>query len=469
MIVKSFVNSPMSIFKSEAVQFFTRFITKGHERSVRAKKNIFSSLLIKGFSILISFVLLPITLSYVDASEYGIWLTLSSIVGWFVFFDVGLTHGLRNKFAEAKARGNHELAQIFVSTTFAILGIIFLSIWALFLVANNFLDWSKILKVSSSMQSEVSTLALIVFTYFCLSFVLRIITTVMLADQRPAGSSLINLIGQIISLAIIFILVKTTEGSLVKLGLALCVSPLVVMIFANMFLFNGIYKRYKPSFSKIQFSHAKELFSLGAVFFVIQMAVIIQFETANIIIARNFGTADVTSYNVVHKYFGMLNMVFAIFLTPFWSASTEAFQKADFQWIRNGIRRYNQLNILLVVVGFIMLIFSNFVYRVWLGEGTVEIPFMLSLFGFLFFNTSMFGGKYVSFLNGISALRIQFIACLISPFLFIALVLLLIKVLNMGVYALYIAGIAANFNTFILAPIQTNQVLNKGKRGIWIR
>jgi len=459
----------MSFLKSESIQYFTRFISKGHERSVRAKKQIFSSLIIKGLSILTSLLLLPITLSYVDASEYGVWLTLSSIVSWFVFFDVGLTQGLRNKLAEAKARGDDDLAQILVSTTFAVLGLIFLGIWIVSLIANNFLDWSKILKVSTSMQSEVSTLAIIVFTYFCLSFVLRIITTVMLADQRPAGSSLINLIGQLISLAIIFVLVKTTEGSIVKLGLALCISPLIVMVIANLFLFNGLYRRYKPSLSKVKFSHAKELFNLGVVFFVLQMAVIIQFETANIIIARNFGTEDVTSYNVVHKYFGMLNMVFAIFLTPFWSASTEAFQKADYQWIKNGIRRYNQLNVLMVVIGCIMLAVSSFVYRIWLGEGTVDISFTLSLYGFLFFNTSMYGGKYVSFLNGISALRIQFIACLISPFLFIVLVLFLIKVLNMGVHALFIAGIAANFNTFILAPIQTNQVLNKGKRGIWVR
>lgn len=459
----------MKFLNSEPIQFFMKFITKGHERSVRAKKNIFSSLIIKGFSILTSFLLLPVTLTYVDASEYGVWLTLSSIVGWFVFFDVGLTHGLRNKFAEAKARGNDDLAQIFVSTTFAILGIIFLGIWIIFLGVNSFLDWSKILNVSNNIRPEVTTLAIIVFTYFCISFVLRIITTVMLADQKPAGSSFINLLGQVISLGIIFVLVKTTEGSIVNLGLALCLSPLIILILANLFLFNGIYKRYRPAYSKVQFKYARELFSLGAVFFVIEIAVIIQFQTANIIIARNFGTADVTSYHVVHKYFGMINMVFAIFLSPFWSASTEAYQKSDFQWIKNGLRRYNQLYILLVAVGCIMLIFSNFVYRIWLGEGTVEIPFKLSLFGFLFFITSMFGAKYVSFLNGISALRIQFIACLFSPFLYILLVIFLIKGLNMGVHALFIAAIAANFNTFILAPIQTDKVLNKGKKGIWIK
>jgi hypothetical protein len=165
----------------------------------------------------------------------------------------------------------------------------------------------------------------------------------------------------------------------------------------------------------------------------------------------------------------MLNMVFMIFLTPFWSASTEAYQKNDFQWIRNGIKRYNQLNVMMILVGGLMLIFSGSIYRIWLGEGKVDIAFTLSLFGFIFFNTSMFGGKYVSFLNGISALRIQFIACIISPFLYILLVIVLIRYFKIGVHALYIAAIITNYNTFLLAPIQTHQILNKGKKGIWIK
>ena len=38
---------------------------------------------------------------------YG--LTLSSIIGWFAFFDIGFGNGLRNKFAEAIAKGDHQL------------------------------------------------------------------------------------------------------------------------------------------------------------------------------------------------------------------------------------------------------------------------------------------------------------------------------------------------------------------------
>jgi hypothetical protein len=162
-------------------------------------------------------------------------------------------------------------------------------------------------------------------------------------------------------------------------------------------------------------------------------------------------------------------MAFMIFLTPFWSASTEAYHKNDIAWIKNSIKRYNQLNLVLALGGLLMLILSGTVYRLWLGEGKVNIEFSLSLFGFLFFNTSIFGGKYVSFLNGISALRIQFIACLISPFLYIAISLLLINYFKMGVYSLFLASIITNFNTFVLAPIQYHQIIIKGKKGIWIR
>ncbi len=459
----------MRFLNSTIVQHFSNLFTKGHERSVRAKKNIISSLLIKGISIAISFVSLPLTLGYIDSSTYGVWLTMSSIVGWFVFFDVGLTQGLRNKFAEAKAKGDDDLAGIYVSTTYAILGIIFISVWLIFIILNNFLDWSNILKVPESMSTDVSTLAIIVFTYFCISFVFRIITTILLADQQPAKSSFIDLGGNILSLLFIIILIKTTEGSLVYLGLALCASPLIVLVAANLILFKSKYRRYKPAVSRIKFKYVRDLFNLGLIFFIIHIAGIIQYQTANIIIARNFGTADVTAYNVVYKYFGIPYMVFSIFLTPFWSASTEAYQKNDIQWIKNGIKRYNQLGILMLIGTIIMLILSAPFYRIWLGEGKVIIPFALSFWGFVYYNIMIYGGKYVQFLNGISALRIQFISSVISPFLYFGIVLFFIKFLDMGVYSIFIGAIAASFNGYILAPIQYHMIVNKNKKGIWIK
>lgn len=455
----------ISIFNSIIINQFR----KGHERSIMAKKNILALLIFKGLSICISLILVPLTINYINPSRYGIWLTMSSIVGWFGFFDIGLTQGLRNKFAEAKAKKDDSLVQIYVSTTYAILSLIFSCIWALFILVNRFLNWPTILNVSVNMAREVNILAVIVFTYFCLNFVLRIITSLLTADQKPAISSFVELVGQVIALISVVILAKTFEGSLIKLAFALCASPILVMVFTNLILFKGAYNKYRPTISQVKFSYASDLFNLGLIFFIIQVAGIIQYQTANVIIAQNFGTSEVTSYNIVYKYFGVLSMIFTIFLIPFWSASTEAYNKNEIQWIRNGIHRYNQLNIFLLIMAIIMLVFSDTIYRLWIGEGKVNIEFSLSLWGFIFYNVSMFGGKYVSFLNGISALRIQFFASVISPFLYIALALLLIKQYNMGVYSLFIASIAANFNGFLLAPFQYYMIVVKKKRGIWVK
>jgi len=74
------------------------------DRTKRAVQNIGISLFIKGGSILISFLLIPLTLDYLNPYEYGIWLTLNSVLSWVYLFDIGLGNGLRNRLAEALAK-----------------------------------------------------------------------------------------------------------------------------------------------------------------------------------------------------------------------------------------------------------------------------------------------------------------------------------------------------------------------------
>ncbi|MCB0634148.1 MAG: polysaccharide biosynthesis protein, partial [Lewinella sp.] len=259
----------MNYSQSSFLSRLTKLVNKGQERSVKAKKNIISGVFIKGGSIVVSLLMVPLTIGYVDTTGYGIWLTISSIIAWFNFFDVGLTQGLRNKFAEALALEQYDLAQTYVSTTYALLTLIFSGVWLLLLIANQFIDWATIVNAPAGMRDEINLLAFIVFTYFCLRFVLRVITTILIADQQPSRSSLIDLMGQIISLAFVVILVNTTHGSLVYLGIALCLSPILVLVATSIFFFRKGYARYRPNLSKVDFSKAGELFNLGIKFFVI--------------------------------------------------------------------------------------------------------------------------------------------------------------------------------------------------------
>ena len=108
-------------------------------RTKLAIKNIIGSLFVKGGSILISLLIVPLTINYVSTEKYGIWLTLSSIIAWFSFFDIGLGNGLKNKLAHAIANEDHNLAKIYISTTYAILAILVAIFILVFFVFNHFI------------------------------------------------------------------------------------------------------------------------------------------------------------------------------------------------------------------------------------------------------------------------------------------------------------------------------------------
>ena len=48
---------------------------RGSSRSAKVKKNILGSFGVKGASIIISLILVPLTIGYVSSELYGIWLT----------------------------------------------------------------------------------------------------------------------------------------------------------------------------------------------------------------------------------------------------------------------------------------------------------------------------------------------------------------------------------------------------------
>jgi O-antigen/teichoic acid export membrane protein len=54
---------------------------KEDNRTARAYKNILASFAIKSLSVVINLALVPLTINYLSPTKYGIWLTISSMLG----------------------------------------------------------------------------------------------------------------------------------------------------------------------------------------------------------------------------------------------------------------------------------------------------------------------------------------------------------------------------------------------------
>lgn len=452
------------------IKCINKYLKKGNLRSIEAKKNILCSIFIKILSILISLLLVPLTINYLNPSRYGIWLTLSSVVAWISFFDIGFTNGLRNKFAEAKAKENVVLVKEYVSTTYFYVGAIFTATWIILLFITYFCDLRGFINVSDISKEEISILFAIISSFFCFQFVFKIVNTILIADQKPAKAALLDMIGQLFSLISIYLLTIYTKGSIIKLSLALGGAPIIIAIIANFYLFNFKYKQYAPSFKYIKKQFAKEIINVGIKFFFIQIAFIIQYQSASFLIAHYFDTLHVTAYNIAYKYFNILQMLFSIMVSPLWSCTTDAYYVGDYSWIKNAVKKYIILFFPFAMVGIIMLVCSNWVYDNWVGKNVVNISFNISFYSCIFSITAMLASIFVPVINGISALRIQFISSIFTSFGFIFLSIFLIKVCNMGIEAVLIASIIANVYGYFLAPLQYYKIfIERSDNEIWYK
>lgn len=448
------------------LEIIKKTVEGSDSRTSSARKNIILSFFLKGISILISFLLVPLTINYLNATEYGIWLTLSSILTWINLFDIGLGNGLRNKLVGALSQNDKKLAKTYVSTTFALLIIIMLVFFVIFLFANFFFQWDKILNTEPLQREILGRLVVIVFAFFCLQFVFKTVGTITIADQKPAINDLFNVVSSFLSLIIIYVLTKTTHGSLSYVAITFSAAPVVVFFLAYFILFWGKYRFLRPSVSSIQFKYTKELVGLGVQFFIIQLAVnIVIYSSTNIILTQLFGSESVTIYNIAFKYFSALSMAYMIIIAPFWSASTDAYVKNDLKWIQSSIK-----NLLIIFGGTIlitlfMIFFADVFYKFWVGGNNINVPFSVSVLVAVYALLFNWSNTFISFINGIGKLRLQLYVTVIVAALYIPLTIYLGKL--WGINGVVLASALSLIPTTVLMPIQCIKLYSNKAKGIW--
>ena len=442
------------------------FFNPEDKRNSKAYKHIAASLGIRAIGFGASLLMVPLILEYIGSAYYGIWLTISSIIIWIGLFDIGLGSGLRNKLAEAISQNDIPLAKNYISTGYCALFIISLILLCIFLIIHHFLNWTQILNVSDFDNRQLRLLIVLTFMFFLISFNLKLVGVILLADQRPAINNLFDPLANILALIIIIILKKTTQPSLLFAGISIALSPVIILALANFYFYKFQYKQYIPLFRNIRWQYFRPLFNLGIKFFIIQISIIIIFTTDNIIITQIFNPSEVTVYNIAYKYFGIITMIFTIYITPFWSAFTDAWVNRDLAWIKKTMKR-NFIFWLLTVFGtLIFLGIAGPFYKVWVGD-KVTIPFSLTLMMAFYVIIFNFTNVYNYFINGTGKIKLQLYINIFQAVINIPLAIYFAKYLNMGLSGIILATIVCLSISVILAPWQYYLIINGKSSGIW--
>ncbi|MBM6593022.1 lipopolysaccharide biosynthesis protein [Microvirga pudoricolor] len=439
-----------------------QFLLSGaSQRTINVVNNIYRSILYKGASIVATLLLVPLSLRYLDKEQYGIWVTLTSLTGWLTFFDIGIGNGLRNRLAEALTRNQLVEARELVSTAYAFVGALMALLWVVFLMASSFINWPKIFGVNDVGERELRLACMVVVSLFFAQIILSLINSVLNAHQKNSRTGLIVLIINLSSLCGVYILVLTAQTSFLLFCVVQSAVTALTYLTINLYYYYNDFPDIAPSIPYVNLSKLKSIMSLGAQFFIMQMATVILYQTNNILIARWFGPSAVTDYNISYRYFNVISMAFSIIAAPLWSSFTEAHTQKDYIWIQTTVRRMIVLWIMMQACILIMVMNANWIYRAWTGDVT-DISFSLSVANAIYVSLYAWNTVFITLLNGVGRIRLQFLLTLVVLAVFFPLTYGLAIVAGKGVVGIVWANCLCMAVFSIQAPLQCMRLIKTG-------
>jgi O-antigen/teichoic acid export membrane protein len=422
---------------------------RSNERYRRAALTTASSVAWKCISMLTLLVSIPLTIKYLGAERYGMWLTVTSTVAIFSFADLGIGNGLVSILADAVGRNDRDRAQAAVASALAMLGAIAVILVVGAGMAYPLVNWAGIFNVHSpTAVQEAGPALLVVLLCFALNLPLGVVARVENGLQNGfvqnlwvAGGSLCSLAGLLVAIA--------ARSGLPLLVFAVSAGPLISALGNGIQLF-ARHPWLRPSIASCQRQTMRRLLSTGLFFFAIQASMTIAYQSANLVIAHLMGAAAVPAYAVPARMFMIVAGLLSIVMGPLWPAYTDAIARGDPDWVSRAFRRSCAGSLAATLpIALAMVVFGNTILRIWVGPNLQAPLWLLVLFGTHCLMTSYLY-PVAMLLNGLGEIRFQAVAMAAMALSNIAMSVLL--VMRIGILGA-IAGTVIAETVFLIMPL----------------
>lgn len=366
------------LFQAASIRRLTSLVTRTHsdrgkERYRRAGITASMSMLSQGLAILMSLISVPLTVHYLGAERYGVWLTISSLLTWIAMTDFGLAgNALVNLVAEANGNDDRRQAQEYVASAFWALTAITLGVAVVFVVAFSHIPWRLVFRISSSMSTdELHQTCALTMAVFVLGFPLNMLNSIYTGYQDGFVANVWTIAGNLVAL-ISLIVVTQMRGGLPFLVLALSGTRVLVAFASGSYLFYRRYPWLKPWPSAASWHGLKRLSRLGSKYSVMQLAALGIYQSQPLIITQLLGPSFVMIFVIAQKVITLPHGLMFMATQPLFSAYAEANARSDWKWIRKTLRRSLLASIavgcvLTTIVGLV----AKLLIRSWAGPEAV--------------------------------------------------------------------------------------------------
>lgn len=423
--------------------------TSSDIKTKQLSRNILSSFLIKGSSVIVSLFTVPAYMNYFsDQAILGVWFTAISILTWILNFDLGIGNGLRNHLVQPFIENNQDEIKKYISAAYISIGFIvaILSVVSLFVL--NIVNWNSFFNIPPDIVNPetLNFMIIVLIIGILIQFWLKLINSILYALQLSSIPSFLTLISSVLILLFtVFFNTGDLDLNIKYISIAYIICINLPIIIVSIIIFRTKLSQLAPSLKYYSNEYAKKVIGLGGMFFYLQILTMIMFSTNEFFITWIVGPSKVVDFQVYNKLFSVFAMLFSLSLTPVWSAVTEAMIKKDYVWIRKLNSILNKILMLVIPLEIIVVIFLPWIVEIWLGNQSININYIYAIIFAIYYILFMKVKIDTSIIAGFGRLKVQSLALTLT----VIIKIILTYVLTM-IYPSWISIILAN--TIALVP-----------------
>lgn len=417
-------------------------------------KEVIQNVVYKGIGISLNFLIVPLSINKIGSDNYGIWVTILSVISWLNISDLGVGNFLRNKISKEYGKNNIELLKsIKIIFTFMLyIGILLSGI--LFLIyTTNLLKY--IININEILDRGI--FYSLVIGMFIINFIFGMYKSIAYGLSKSYYIELSNIISLFL---IVILLYFSNEISLVQLSFIYFLGTIlnnIILIFLiireNKIFFFGV--------DKLNLFLIKEIINNGMDFFIIQLSAIVLFSTDNIIINNILGSSEVSKYSVLSKIFDSGLMVYSLLMIPLWSRTAKAYSEKNYNWIRKMKKKLLSISIIFSLGTLLISIFIKKIINIWIGDNIFQFDNFTILIFCLYNILVYINAIFSNILNGMGILKFQAKISAVVAMLNIPLSIYFAKNLNFGIGGVKLATFICILGTLIFSLIQVEKELRK--------
>lgn len=396
------------------------------------KSKFHISLIYKGFGILFNLLTTYTLLKYYNQSEYGILLTINSLIGFIGFFDFGINHGVKNLITYSFSTNDFLKTRKIISSAYIILFCISLLFLIAFLLGVNTLLLSQNTDFIDNFNLVIKNkilynLVLLIIAFY---FISNFIHVILLALNKFIYSNCINFLTQFTLLTITNTILNLWKLNYILMSIFIIAIPILINCIAT-FIFFFSNKNIRPSLLDIDLTSTKMILNKSFQFIFIQFGTLILFQTNSLIILIFLGPKDVTEYDIVYKFFSIILLVFNVYITPFWSQIAYFNSSNDMDSIfvlTNSIKKYMYYFVFITIL---LIPFCKYFIFTWIGNSVfihLEVVFAMSIYIISYIIQS----SYSHILNGIGIIKKQAFLLIFSGMFNIPLIYFFSKLMGLS-------------------------------------